>query len=59
MVLVGRDRLHFGDAPITNEVIRMSERSETNVKIDRLVMPILIGCEESQVICSAFRRAGY
>ena len=29
------------------------------VKIKRLVMPILVGCEESQTICGALRREGY
>lgn len=29
------------------------------VRLDRRVSPVLIGCEESQTICAAFREAGY
>lgn len=29
------------------------------VALDRLVKPVLVGCEESQTICKAFREAGY
>jgi hypothetical protein len=28
-------------------------------RVTRLVGPILVGCEESQVVCGAFRDAGY
>lgn len=40
----------------------MTTRSEATTAacpLDRKVSPILIGCEESQTICKAFRDAGY
>lgn len=46
---------------ITMEVSGMTTRSEATTAacpLDRKVSPILIGCEESQTICQAFRDAG-
>ena len=37
----------------------MNEAQRNKCQVDRFVSPILIGCEESQTICKAFRDAGY
>jgi hypothetical protein len=37
----------------------MSEAQRNECPLDRRVSPVLIGCEESQTICKAFRDAGY
>jgi len=37
----------------------MNEAQRNECQIDRFVNPVLIGCEESQTICKAFRDAGY
>ena len=37
----------------------MSEAQRNECPLERLVSPILVGCEESQVVCKAFRDSGH
>lgn len=37
----------------------MKRSGMKGVALDRRVSPVLVGCEESQTICKAFREAGY
>ena len=41
------------------ELSGMSEAQRNECPLERVVSPILVGCEESQVVCKAFRDAGH
>lgn len=43
----------------TDEANETARPTDAAGQVERVVSPVLIGCEESQVVCRAFRQAGY